>query len=342
MRPIILQGALLTIALLGAAAPAFAQPQFIPAKDVSAESKNGLFKVEAVALSKDHHEPFRWECRWHQKREGRFERTHAFEVTYPNGMDLQFRIAVSPSGNGFLLDCSTGPAMTFLDPTGRALRTYQVRTLEFPWGEFQSEDGHTLRLYTHIPLPQGMTTAGDLGLLETGRFFLPLGAPADDGLKKRALAFLAIPAEGTKPNGGTLEALIRDLDHQDPAVREQASRHLVGHGEAAAKHLESALVSPSAEVRSRVSRIREDILMNQLGYAAPERNVRLLAALLLYPDGEVATAASRRLRSMLPEAAVIAMGRDCSSDLIRAANWLQKRAEQLVWDPALGRCLWKE
>src|SRR5438552_9900718 len=141
MSPIILRGALFTISFLCAALPAFAQPQFNRAKDVSAESKNGLFKVEAVALSKGHEEPFRWDCQWHEKRDGRFERTRSFEAIYPNGMDLQFRIAVSPSGNGFLLDCSTNPTLTFFDPTGRALRKYERKKLVFPWGKFQTEDG---------------------------------------------------------------------------------------------------------------------------------------------------------------------------------------------------------
>src|SRR6187431_2208748 len=106
MTGLILRSAVSTIVFLSAAASACAQPQFNPPKDVSAESKNGLFKVEAVALSKGHQEPFRWECRWHRKRDGRFERTHSFEVVYPNGSDLQFRMAVSPSGNGLLMDCS--------------------------------------------------------------------------------------------------------------------------------------------------------------------------------------------------------------------------------------------
>lgn len=342
MSPIILRGAILSISFLCAALPAFAQPQFEPAKDTFAESRNGLFRVEAVALSKGHEEPFRWECRWHEKRADRFERTHSFEAVYPNGMDLQFRIAVSPSGNGFLLDCSTDPSLTFFDPTGRILRKCERKKLVFPWGKFRSEDGYSLRLYTSIPLPQGVTTGGECGELETGRLFLPLGSQADDGLKKRALAFLAIPAEGAKVDRDLLEALVRDLDHQDPAVREKAAQGLVGHGDVAVKLLETALTSPSAEVRARASRIREDILINQFGYATPERNVRLLAALLLYPDAEVATAASRSLKAILPEPAVMALRNNCSSDLIRAADWLQKHAELLVWDPASSRLLWRE
>lgn len=342
MSATLLRGGCFVLVLLGVATQAFAQPQWIPAEDTSAESKNGLFKVEAIALSKDHNEPFRWECRWQRKRDGRFERTSSFEVAYPSGMDMQFRLAVSPSGNGFLLDCSTAPAMTFFDPTGRALRKYERGKLSFSWRGFQTEEGHTLRLYTFIPLPQGMTTGGGHGPLETGRFFLPLGAPADEALKKQTMDFLAVPAQGNKADPAVLDVLIRDLDHSEPAVRERVSRRLVDLGGAASKPLEAALASTSAEVRLRAARIREDILTHQMGYENPERNLRLLGALLLYPDAEVAAAASRRLKSLLPEAAATEMRTYSSADLVRSSDWLQKHAEQLPWDAASGRLLWKE
>ncbi len=341
MGPVMVRGILTAIALLAAATSAFAQPQWNPPKDVSAESKNGLFRVQAVALSKEERDQFRWEYRWHEKRQGNFVETHRFEVAYPSGTDLEFRLMVSPSGNGFFVDCSTAPALTFFDPSGSPLRRHERKALRFGPGEFKSEDGHSFKLYGLIPLPQGMTTGGDQGLLETGRFFLPLGAPVDDRLKNQALAFLAVPPEGAKVDQSALEKLVRDLDHQEPTVRGQASQQLVGYGGAAERYL-SALRPTGAEVQSRISKIRKDILIDQLGYPNPERNVRLLAALLLYPDAEVAEAASRRLKAVLPEAVKPAIGRDCSSNLVRTAGWLQNHAERLIWDQVSGRCLWKD
>lgn len=248
---------------------------------------------------------------------------------------------MSPSGNGFLLDCSTAPAITFFDPTGRALRTYERGKLLFPHGVFRGDDGHSLRLCSYIPLPQGMTTAGDLGELETGRFFLPMGSPTDDDTRKRVLRLLVIPAGGAKVDGDVLDSLILNLGHQDPAVRDKAAQALVLYGSVAFKYLEASLSSPIAEIRLRASKIRDDILTDHAGYATPERNVRLLAALLVYPDAEVATVASQRLKAILPEAAVVAI-RNYSSKLARTADWLEEHAEQLVWDSTSAHYLWKE
>ena len=96
-------------------------------------------------------------------------------------------------------------------------------------------------------------------------------------------------------------------------------------------------------VQERISHIVETIRINQWGYWHPERDIRLLAALLLYPKANVATAASERLTQLLPESAVVQMDRECHAKGMKDVSiWLQQHADWLTWDPAEGRYRWEE
>jgi len=273
------------------------------AESDSAVSKNGRFKVEAIALVPGSHGPSPFRYRWSERRPGGgYGEISSFEVTYASTAHFHMRLFVSPTGNGFLVQSSIATSdLIFYTPSGEKL--YTVDSVVTGSERVVSADGATLEL----------TDLKDLGPAKPAavwKLFLPLGRGTGGA------AELLKP-----PKPAELEPHVSKLDDDDPRVREKAVDAIVAMGSAAGEAIEKEIGrAGSAEARGRMMHILKKIQLKTRGHAHPHRNLLLLAAALSHPDEAIAAVARERLRAVLP--------REATPD----AAWVESHLDRLRWD----------
>lgn len=307
----------------------------IGAQDVSATSKNGMFRVEALSLTGtglQQHGPYRYRFRWSDKVDGEFAVRAEFEVGYDTKAHFNMALYVSPAGNGFLVDTGIAPEIVFYHRSGQVLRTYE-RELMLRWFESPDDTGHFLALWdpTPVPAPGGQRA---IDHSRGGELFLPVAKPVAGDLEQALLECLTPPRDDAE----AVAKLIAGLASEEAAAAESAMRELEQKGGAAVDALEQAAAGTVATVGARAQRVLGQILVQQWGCARPWRDVAFISALLLYPSARVATAAIRRLDAVL-SAEIL---KDLPSRNLRfTADWLQTHADRLAWDAAASVYRWR-
>lgn len=251
------------------------------------------------------------------------------------------RMFVSPAGNGFLVTgnpyvrSKAPPLLVFCDPEGN--RLVEV-SLERGLTEKERKKGpcpncdcaDVLYVFAADPTLSANGCFVELEAAETRRrvgFFLPLGVPVSDRAKfETVLAeaeWAALAAERREPEKKEIDALVDDLDADDPDVRAKASDALVAKGFLALDAIRKARArTTSEEVRSRAGAIEGQLKPR----GGTDIDLGLLGKLLTYPDEDVVRAVRARLKRILP---------DLKDE--DAAAWIEKNRARLKWNAAKGR-----
>lgn len=325
------------LAAILASSPAFAQC-CRGAQNAEALSKNSLYKVEAVSLTGTgfaKHGPYHYRFKWSEKNSRGFEEKSSFEVKSDSTAHFSVGIWISPAGNGFLLDLSPAPKITFHGTTGHPIRSYTRKELRVAWRD-RDDDPLFLKLWDPEPVPvPGMPGASNY--VEGGALFLPFGAPVSDALESRILTLLNPDSKDRK----AVEDLLETLETVDPEIREKMTEELIRKGTAGLDLIEKAAASGSADVRDRASYVLLQLQSRTAGFRDPRNNVRLMAALLRYPSAKVATIASERLTALLPKAALErARTETKSAQFQETTDWILSHAPELRWDAATSKYVW--
>jgi hypothetical protein len=277
------------------------------AESVSAVSKNGRFRVDALALVPHSHGPYPYRYTWSERGpDGRYGESSSFQVTYDSTGHFNMRLFVSPTGNGFLVESSLSkPGLVFFAPSGEKLYTVETvdRSVRLSSDGPLSEDGASLRLIEWKSGAPGQPGA-------VWRLFLPMGRETA-GVKE-----LLRP-----PKTADLKPHLSGLEDDDPEVREKAAEAIRAMGPPVMEALTREIGrAGSVDARGRMEEILARIRLKTKDHPHPHRNLLLLASALSHPDEAIATVARERLRAILPRGATL------------EPAWVEKHLDRLSWD----------
>lgn len=299
------------------------------AQDVSAESKNGLFKVEAKSTTgtgPDHHGPYDYKFAWFEKDwGGNFVEKNSFEVHYETNNHFNMRVAIPPTGGGFLVDTGISKEVVFYGTSGERERVYDRMELMIKWGESLEESGFYLMLLNSQPKKLGPNA---FSYTQDGVLFLPLGVRAKEPLDSQILRFLAMNEEKLDSAWKNLSEWVEKLNDEDPDARDEAYKNLSDNAFlVVGKVQQLSAKSPSEEVKRRLDAlVSENAGWLGLGGDRMIYNLVLMLGLLEYPNPKVTDAARSRILDIVSAQHI----KNYSTEETR--KWLQRNISAMKWN----------
>ena len=302
------------LALLAAASPAQC---CLGAQDAEVDSPGGRYRVEAISQTGTGHAahgPYRFLFRTLRfGLDGEPELIGEFERAWDSRAHFSMQIAVSPTGNGFLLGSSLEQGLRFFAPDGTVLCEIPCRHDQSLWPDRTGSTPLHRMLYsstrnaaarrTWMWLPLCHVTGPELRRVRVSRRTVkwqPVEGPsrwqpfADDDKRwlMRMLTWSPARGESERLLAERWLALL-EVD----CKREAASARLVDLGLSAAPVLRAAL-EDDAELEAVVQPILATIRARLCGHEQPHRHRELLTALLQHPDADLRATARGRLRAL--------------------------------------------
>ncbi|MEZ6197165.1 MAG: hypothetical protein R3F20_15765 [Planctomycetota bacterium] len=259
------------------------------AQDLTADSPDGRFRVEATSLTGtgfEKHGPYHYRFRTLERlADGNYEERGSFEYRWPGRDHFGMQLRVSPLGNGFLMEFPTD-LLTFFDRDGTVLyRSSEPRSHEVVGR------GTTVDLVEHVRF--GRSTYG----IVAGSLFLPLGAEVDRRLDAQMIWFLRASAADITSARDELTRTIDELIRGDATDAARLTPTILRHGPLAVTVLRERREHWSGHwPHAKIDRLLEPLSPWASFLDDPLRSdVDLVLAALDYPDALVRRAAVRSL-----------------------------------------------
>ncbi len=321
---------LFSVALLVATAASSPAQCCLGARNLSAESVGGEFRVDAKSLTGtgiDVHGPYHYRFGFSRRTtDGDYEEQSSFEWKWETTTHFTMELFVSPTGNGFAVEFPTDQ-LTFFRNDGEKL--------------FESAPGHPVRVtddgYSVILCRSVRMRHSGSYYLEHSRVFLPLGALVTDRLSDQVMWLLQLDQRQLAGGKREIAESLEDVASDDATRRAAGRRALLYYAYLSIHPVQAALAkADDAAHRQRLTEILSALRMWKDRAGTPAwRDLPLLLSLCAYPDEMIRRRAKWRVVWLLSpkfRAPFEKNGTPDRSRLDQALEWVRTNQDRLRWD----------